>query len=339
VDALPYRDRPGRRHTRGVPGNADGEMFNLLVLVRDLRHRQREGGFYQQLAQLYGLTPAQVNWLRTFANENHFIITVRSRAAQAIKFLEEGAVLKPEQIKIKSVSWLDAQYLGYRQSNIGMVVPRSPISKEQLTANLIKGGVKEGSARWDDAFKLLGQRVSEFDHAPGGFTSGSGGYYKDLETAGKEGKITLRWNVEDNSVNPDVATNTYTEYNFRLHDDGDGNYLPQFQFEAGGPCVPPACMPGGWRSVTGDIDFLSMTNVNGRGLSAAKRVELYQKLAGKNPGHMLHPAADTWTIGDDSGSTLRKMSSPSRDRPPVQPDGFHAHRRQVRPGGLVLRVR
>jgi hypothetical protein len=254
---------------------------------------------YQQLAQLYGLTPAQVNWLRTFAEENQVIITVRSRAAQAIKFLEEGAVLKPEQIKIKSVSWLDAQYLGYRQSNVGMVVLRSPISKEQLTANLLKGGVKEGSATWNDAFKLLDQRVSEFDHAPGGFTSGSGGYYKDLEAAAKESKITLRWNVEQNSVNPDVATNTYTEYNFRLHDDGDGNYLPQFQYEAAGPCLPPACLPGGWRSVTGDIDFLSMTDVNGKGLSAAKRVELYQKLAGNNPVHMLHPAADTWTIGDD----------------------------------------
>jgi hypothetical protein len=253
---------------------------------------------YQQLAQLYGLTPAQVNWLREFAEENQVIITVRSRAAQAIKFLEEGAVLKPEQIKIKSVSWLDAQYLGYRQSDIGMVVLRAPISDEQLAANLAQGNVTQGSSTWNDAFALLKQRVDEYDHAPGGFTSGSGGYYKDLEIAGKKGKITLRWNVEQNSVNPDVATNTYTEYNFRLYDDGDGNFIPQFEYAGGGPCVPPACLPGGWRSVTGDIDFLSMTDVNGKGLSAAKRVELYQKLAGNNPVHMLHPAADTWTLND-----------------------------------------
>jgi hypothetical protein len=254
---------------------------------------------YKQLAQLYGLTPAQVNFLREFAQENQVIITVRSRAAAAIKFLEEGAVLKPEQIKIKSVSWLDAQFLGYRQSNIGMVVLRSPISEEQLATNLARGGVQEGSATWNDAFKLLAQRQDEFNHAPGGFTSGSGGYYKDLEAAGKDGKITLRWNVEQNSVNPEVATNSYTDYDFRLYDDGDGNYLPQFKYQAGGPCVPPACLPGGWRSVTGDVDFLSMTNVNGKGLSAADRVKLYQKLAGNNPVHMLHPAADTWTIGDD----------------------------------------
>ncbi len=254
---------------------------------------------YKQLAQLYGLTPAQVNFLREFAAENQVVLTVRSRAAAAIKFLEEGAVLKPEQIKIKSVTWLDAQFLGYRQSNIGMVVLRSPISEEQLAANLAKGGVTEGSATWNDAFKLLAQRQAEFDHAPGGFTSGSGGYYKDLETAGKDGKITLRWNVEQNSVNPDVATNSYTNYDFRLYDDGEGNYLPQFQVEAAGPCVPPACLAGGWRSVTGDVDFLSMTNVNGKGLSATDRVKLYQKLAGNNPIHMLHPAADTWTIDSD----------------------------------------
>jgi hypothetical protein len=61
-----------------------------------------------------------------------------------------------------------------------------------------------------------------------------------------------------------------------LLDDGDGNYLPQFQSEPGGPCLPPACMPGRWRSVTGDIDFLSMTDLNGKGLSADKRVELYK---------------------------------------------------------------
>jgi hypothetical protein len=60
-------------------------------------------------------------------------------------------------------------------------------------------------------------------------------------------------------------------------------------------------MAGGWRSVTGDVDFLSMTDADGRGLPEDVRVALYQKLAGDNPVGMLHPAADTWTFLDPSG--------------------------------------
>ncbi|HTX00628.1 MAG TPA: hypothetical protein VMD59_17740 [Acidimicrobiales bacterium] len=253
---------------------------------------------YSQLAQLYGLTEEQVNFLQKFVDENDVILTVRSRAAQAITWLKEGAVLKPEQIKIKSVSLLDTQVLGYRSSDIGRIVLRAPISEDQLAANLAKAGIAPGSPTYLDAQKLYAQRISEYEHAPGGFAPGSGGYYQDLVEAAKNGKMELRWNLADNSVNPDVAENGFTTYDFRLYDEGDGNLVPQFKVEAPGPCVAPACLPGGWRSVTGDVDFLSMTDVEGRGLSTAKRVELYQQLAGGNPINMLHPAADTWTAAD-----------------------------------------
>lgn len=259
---------------------------------------------YRQLAQLYGLTEEQVNFLREFAKDNHVLITVRSRAAQAITWLKEGAVLKPEQIKIKSVSWLDTQFLGYRPSDLGRIVLRKPISPQQLAENLVQAGVQPGSATYKNAFKQLATRVSEYEHPEGGFAAGSGGYYKDLETAAKKDKMTLRWNLADNSVNPNVAENGFTTYEFRLFDEGDGNFVPQFRVEGAGPCIPPACIDG-WRSVTGDVDFLSMTDPRGYGLPAETRVELYSQLAGGNPVNMLHPAADTWTIpaidGDAEG--------------------------------------
>jgi hypothetical protein len=256
---------------------------------------------FKQLSQLYGLTEEQVNFLRNFARENKVIITVRSRAASSVKWLAEGAVLKPEQIKIKSVSWLDAFVLGYRQSDIGRVILRQPITPQQLAANLAAKGIQGGSPTYKAAFKLLAQRVFEFDHAPGGFAPGSGGYYKDLVEAAKREEMTLRWNLADNSVNPSVAENGYTPYKFRLYNEGDGNLVPQYFVEGAGPCIAPACMGGGWRSVTGDVDFLSMTDVDGRGLPPDVRVALYQKLSGNNPINMLHPAADTWTFLDGSG--------------------------------------
>jgi hypothetical protein len=254
---------------------------------------------FKQLAQLYGLTEDQVNFLRNFAKENKVIITVRSRAAQSITWLKEGAVLKPEQIKIKSVSWLDTLVLGYRKSDLGRVILRTPITPQQLASNLAAQGINGSSSTYKAAFKLLAQRVFEYDHAPGGFVSGSGGYYKDLVEAAEQKKMILRWNLADNSVNPNVAENGYTKYDFRLYDEGDGNLVPQFFVEGKGPCIPPACLGGGWRSVTGDVDFLSMTDVDGRGLPAAIRVSLYEKLAGNNPINMLHPAADTWTSGPE----------------------------------------
>ena len=63
---------------------------------------------------------------------------------------------------------------------------------------------------------------------------------------------------------------------------------------------PQPAWSGGWRvSYRETSTSFSMTNVNGKGLSAADRVKLYQKLAGNNPVHMLHPAADSWTMLND----------------------------------------
>ncbi len=79
----------------------------------------------------------QIDFLRNFAADNKLLITVRSRATQSIEWLSgkvvdgvkyAAAVLKPEQIKIKSVSWLDTEVLGYRPSDLGRVILREPIS-------------------------------------------------------------------------------------------------------------------------------------------------------------------------------------------------------------------
>ena len=278
---------------------------------------------YEELLKLYGLTKDQVDFLRQFARDNKLLITVRSRATQSVKWLEEfGAVLKPEQIKIKSVSWLDTEVLGYRLSDLGRVVLRKPISAAELRANLSAKGIAstvlDASGKevtnpvWQDSFKLLNQRVSEFTHARGGFVKGSGGYYRDLEDAAKEGKIKLRWNLADNSIDPTIAENSYTTYKFRLFDEGGGNLVPEFFAD------------GKWRCVTGDVDFLSMARADSSPIDAATRVKLYTELAGGNPIHMLHPAADTWTAADGSFWFAAKQNEFKRAGvvPEFAPDGI-----------------
>jgi len=260
---------------------------------------------YDELLKLYGLSKDQVDFLRQFARDNKLLITVRGRASSSVDWLAgkvvngvtyAGAVLKPEQIKIKTVSWLDTEVLGYRASDLGRVILRKPISATQLRANLAAKGIASTvidattgaevtNPVWQDAFKLLNQRTSEFTHARGGFVSGSGGYYRDLTDAAAQGKITLRWNLADNAVDPAIAQNGYTTYKFRLFDEGAGNLVPEFFAN------------GEWRCVTGDVDFLSMTAADATPISAVNRVALYQQLSGNNPVHMLHPAADTWSSG------------------------------------------
>ena len=268
---------------------------------------------YEELLKLYGLTKQQVDYLRNFAAENKVLITVRSRAAQSVEWLKgsakwAAAVLKPEQFKIKSVSWLDTEVLGYKLSDIGRVVMRRPITEAELRANLEAKGIAatvvdaEGKVAtnpvWLDSFKLLKLRINEYLHARGGFAKGSGGYWKDIVEAGKEGKMKLRWNLADNSVDPTIAENGYTTYDFRLADE-NGLAIPKSQIDTyAGDMVPQFLVNGKWRCITGDVDFLSMIDAGGLPLDAAKRVKFYTELSGGNPVNMLHPAADTWTQAD-----------------------------------------
>ena len=268
---------------------------------------------YEELLKLFGLTMEQVDYLRNFAAENKVLIAVRGRATQSIEWLRgsakwAAAVLKPEQFKIKSVSWLDTEVLGYKLSDLGRVILRRPITEAELRANLQAKGISatvvgaDGKIAtnpvWLDSFKLLKLRINEYLHARGGFTKGSGGYWKDIVEAGKEGKMKLRWNLADNSVDPTIAENGYTTYEFRLADE-NGLAIPKSQIDTyAGDMVPQFLVNREWRCITGDVDFLSMISQDGTAISAAKRVEFYTELAGGNPVNMLHPAADTWTQGN-----------------------------------------
>ena len=201
---------------------------------------------YEELLKLYGLTKKQVDFLRQFAFDNKLLITVRSRAAESVDWLAgrtvkigdkivkyAAAVLKPEQIKIKSVSFFDTKFLGYRPTDIGRVILRQPISEAQLNANLAAQGVALDSADGQAAYRLWQQRISEFEHEASP-VSGTGGYYKDLLNANKDEEMTLRWNLADNSVDPTVAENGYTKYKFGSPTKGVATSYPSSSSTASG---------------------------------------------------------------------------------------------------------
>jgi len=239
---------------------------------------------YTDMARYYGLSEAQVSWLLTFCREEKILVTLRSRAAESLAWLDKGAVLKPEQIKIKTVNFLDAKWLGYGDQNVGRVIirPKSFLPTEnKLVARMRAAGLTSKDAEYEQALGRLKDRIKELEHPVG-----DQGYAAYLEDAAQKKTIKLRWNLEDNSVDPSYLPNGYTDYGFRLAQDstsGSGNLVAQFNVN------------GTWRSVTGDVDLLSIVSANGSPLSEARRVALY-KLIQKSPLGLMHPAADTWTL-------------------------------------------
>ena len=246
------------------------------------------------LRKFYGLSDAQVAYLRGFAKQNKLIITLRSRAEESLKWLNEGAVLKPEQIKIKTVSIDDINYLGYRPGDLGRVVIRRPPSQAELARSLRADGFGPQDPEWATAFKRLKDRTTEFNHP-----AYDQGYVKYLEDGSSNGELTLRWNLQQNSVDSSVLPNGYTKYGMRLLDEGGGNRVLQFCVDTP-PCR--AASPG-WRSVTGDVDFLSIVHADGSPLSVLERIAVYRQMA-KSPVGMLHPAADTWTLVKRGGQEV-----------------------------------
>ena len=238
------------------------------------------------LRKFYGLSENQVAYLRGFAERNRLIITLRSRAAESLKWLNDGAVLKPEQIKIKTVSIDDINYLGYRDGDLGRVVIREPPTEAELAREMRAKGFGPDDPQWATAFKRRLDRSHEFNHP-----AYDQGYVKYLEDGASNGELNLRWNLQQNSVDPSVLPNGYTKYGVRLLDEGGGNRVLQF-------CVdtpPCSATSSGWRSVTGDVDFLSIVHADGSPLSVFERISVYRQMA-KSPVGMLHPAADTWTL-------------------------------------------
>jgi hypothetical protein len=253
-----------------------------------------------QIRQLYGLTQAQVTFLRNFAKTEDLLIVVRSRAAESVGWLNgqvikgvkwAAAVLKPEAIKLKNVSFEDWQYLGYNESDIGRVVisQHELPTVTQVESRMRANGLKPGSTDWDSVIDRLKTRVSEFTDPP------SKGTVQGMIQDAERGEITINFNLAGNSVDPSAITTAPISYPFRLADEFD-RAIPKTQLGSyKGNMVPQFFVKGEWRCVTGDVDFLQMTRANGVPLTDAERAAIYLKLSSSVVGFM-HGESATWTL-------------------------------------------
>jgi hypothetical protein len=246
------------------------------------------------LRAFFGLTQRETDFLRKFAKDNKLLLVVRSRAAESVKWLKAyGAVLKPEAIKLKNVSFTDWKWLGYPRNEIGRVAIKAKEalpSEHELIDALKAAGKGPDDPEYVEAIDRLHTRLKEFE-------KDANGYVKQLEEIAKpkppspDGELTLNWNFVENAVDASRVTDSPVSYPFRIRDAGNGIRIPEVK------------VGDVWRSFTGDVDFLQITHANGAPLLDTQRIKIYEKLA-KSATGLLHPESATWILIKSTGNVF-----------------------------------
>lgn len=251
----------------------------------------------EQLAVLYGITPEELTELQKLATKYSLLLTVRARHESSIEWIQRfQAMLKPEAIKIKSVSELDTK-LGYRPSDLGSLVFRKPEPLRRFDAGegdfgalvndfVRSKGFVEGTGDWENAVRRVLARAGEWrKHEK---------YYKQWD---KRGWIDVSFNYEGNHIldpirkGPSglgiapVQSGKYV--GFRLRSIGPDEYVVEMLNNRIGRFVP----------VTGDIDPIAFTHLDGSPLTMSEHAALVDDMRVNPLLQSQHPESTTFVKG------------------------------------------
>ncbi len=219
-----------------------------------------------QIAILYGISPSEVAELQRLATKYDFLLTVRSRHMSSIKWIEEfGAMLKPEALKLKSVSELDTR-LGYRAEDVGQLVFRKPdayVAWEQggyeaVQQYLANRGFQQGTTDYNNALSRVLQRTDEWRKLE-----------KTYKKYDAQGFIDTTFNLPGNGVSSNVATAVQDLRGFRLE---------RIAGETESYVIKMKNDVGDWVPVTGDIDPIAFTHLDGSPLTEVEHALLLKDM-------------------------------------------------------------
>lgn len=255
----------------------------------------------EQLAVLYGITPEELTELQKLSDKYNFLLTVRSRHESSIEWIQRfGALLKPEKIKIKSVSQLDAK-LGYRPSDLGSLVFKKPeplITFEArggdfdaIVEQFVKSkGFVEGTGDYRNAVARIHDRTKEWRK-----------HEKTYRQWNERGWIDVTFNYEGNAVFDGVRPGlsdlgvapleTGKYVGFRLRSIGTEEYVVEMFRGSTGRWVP----------VTGDIDPIAFTHLDGSPLTEMEHAALLDDLRTNPLLQSQHPESTTFVDADIVG--------------------------------------
>jgi PKD repeat protein len=109
--------------------------------------------------RVYGINAQQLADLYKLAREEGILIEIRPNGGYRHDWLEKLAALKPEALKLKTVSPLDV-FLGYFKEDLGSLVLKKPQSAQEFAAIYNKVAAEEGSLV-ADAVAAANQRVGQ----------------------------------------------------------------------------------------------------------------------------------------------------------------------------------
>ena len=234
----------------------------------------------RHLQKLYGLSAEEAGWLSEFTKRRRISVVLRSRLEESLKWINEGAFLKPYWIKLKNVNWTDVEYLGYHPDDVGRLILREPPSFEEVARKLQANGIKNSSVAYEEVQKRWKQRLKEF----------GGKERKEMFDWHGKREVEGKWPWQENGVDPYVQADETSTHGFRLRRaDRPGRpneYIVEIK-------VPGSGEPGRWGSVTGDIDLIAITASDGRALSDVEHVAILKEIR-EGPMGALHPESATW---------------------------------------------
>lgn len=270
-----------------------------------------------EIERLYGISVAELGELKAIAQKHRYLVTVRARHFSSLRWIEEyNAALKPEVLKLKSVSELDTR-LGYNVNDIGRLVFKKPQPlidfeagkgniDELFEAFLRQNGFVEGTVDYQNASKRLFDRMEEWQELEL--------KYKDWD---KRGWIETSLNYKAQGIDASVAKGTGQFKGFqmeRVGPKGSEEYVIKMLDGKTGRFVP----------VTGDIDSLAYTHLDGSPLTPAEHAGLLLEL--RNNPLLRMPHGESATFANGGVKFVSKQLKPGE--PALQ----------LAPGGLAPRV-
>jgi hypothetical protein len=244
---------------------------------------------------LWGIDAAADTAVGDIAVGNDVVIGVRGRSAGSIQKLENGSVWKHEKLKPKNVDEIDVDWLGFKKADMSEVRFRTytPEQEAAIRANVAKSGLSEA-----DQTAIIDRLETRLDEKK---------YVAKIEGYSKKGQINVGFNYRDNGINR-PSTSILRKFDLESAEigaEGDipagGTYYTPYQenpaaakLVKNGGKIPPDCKPlllSVLCTVTGDVDGVYITSVDGGPVPKDKLLKVYAELQAAG---WQHPETLTW---------------------------------------------
>ena len=202
------------------------------------------------IAKLWGVTPEEIAEYKRICGIIGCLATIRSRHVSSAEWIKKwGALLKPENLKIKTVNELDV-LLGYDLKDLGSVIFRKPelvknhfpksVTDDIATAAKAAGeatGRPQGSEAYRDAYNkvlkarrkaIVGPEARNFALSKG-FKEGTKEYAEAVKRIEDRTDEWFKYSTEYKQWNERGWIDTSFNY--------EGNAIPEYKFDADGNII------------------------------------------------------------------------------------------------------